>query len=224
MRTHIALLLCIMLCLCAAPPSKALDGVFMANANEAEWNAENACWVERHYIAAADEFSAFVYAPHAEEYERYGVRAPLVCEAYIGSADSERITITLDENWLIGIQTVVYLVNAELIIGENAAAVNYGSIYIESGSTLTVNGALENEAVEYASGEFRLNCGIYIRDGGTLNALNGKYTGGGKLYKSANGAVLGTEQGEALRFSNGRELSALLAQCGEYAALYAAAR
>ena len=53
MRTHIALLLCIMLCLCAAPPSKALDGVFMANANEAEWNAENACWVERHYIAAA---------------------------------------------------------------------------------------------------------------------------------------------------------------------------
>lgn len=221
MRTHIALLLCIMLCLCAAPPSKALDGVFMANANEAEWNAENACWVERHYIAAADEFSAFVYAPHAEEYERYGVRAPLVCEAYIGSADSERITITLDENWLIGIQTVVYLVNAELIIGENAAAVNYGSIYIESGSTLTVNGALENEAVEYASGEFRLNCGIYIRDGGTLNALNGKYTGGGKLYKSANGAVLGTEQGEALRFSNGRELSALLAQCGEYAALYA---
>lgn len=86
MRTHIALLLCIMLCLCAAPPSKALDGVFMANANEAEWNAENACWVERHYIAAADEFSAFVYAPHAEEYERYGVRAPLVCEAYIGSA------------------------------------------------------------------------------------------------------------------------------------------
>lgn len=221
MRTHIALLLCIMLCLCAAPPSKALDGVFMANANEAEWNAENACWVERHYIAAADEFSAFVYAPHAEEYERYGVRAPLVCEAYIGSADSERITITLDENWLIGIQTVVYLVNAELIIGENATAVNYGSIYIESGSTLTVNGTLENEAIEYVSGELRLNCGIYIRDGGTLNALNGKYTGGGKLYKSANGAALGTEQGDVLRFSNGHELSALLAQCGEYAALYA---
>lgn len=221
MRTHIALLLCLILCLCAAPPSKALDGVFMANVNETEWNVENACWVERHYIAAADEFSAFVYAAHAEEYERYGVRAPLVCEAYIGSADSERITITLDENWLIGIQTVVYLVNAELIIGENAAAVNYGSIYIESGSTLTVNGALENGAVEYASGGFRLNCGIYIRDGGTLNALNGEYTGGGKLYKSANGAALGTEQGEALRFSNGRELSALLAQCGEYAALYA---
>ena len=126
MRTHIALLLCIMLCLCAAPPSKALDGVFMANANEAEWNAENACWVERHYIAAVDEFSAFVYAPHAEEYERYGVRAPLVCEAYIGSAESERLTLTLDENWLIGIQTAVYLVNAELIIGESAAAVNYG--------------------------------------------------------------------------------------------------
>ena len=221
MRTHIALLLCLILCLCAAPPSKALDGVFMANANEAEWNAENACWVERHYIAAADEFSAFVYAAHMEEYERDGVCAPLVCEAYIGSADSERITITLDENWLIGIQTVVYLVNAELIIGENAAAVNYGSIYIESGSTLTVNGALENEAIGYASGGFRLNCGIYIRDGGTLNALNGEYTGGGKLYKSANGAALGTEQGEALRFSNGRELSALLAQCGEYAALYA---
>lgn len=221
MRTHIALLLCLILCLCAATPSKALGGIFMANVNETEWNAENACWVERHYIAAADEFSAFVYAAHAEEYERDGVRAPLVCEAYIGSADSERITITLDENWLIGIQTVVYLVNAELIIGENAAAVNYGSIYIESGSTLTVNGALENGAVEYVSGELRLNCGIYIRDGGTLNALNGEYTGGGKLYKSANGAVLGTEQGEALRFSNGRELSALLAQCGEYAALYA---
>ena len=221
MRTHIALLLCLILCLCAATPSKALGGIFMANVNETEWNAENACWVERHYIAAADEFSAFVYAAHAEEYERDGVRAPLVCEAYIGSADSERITITLDENWLIGIQTVVYLVNAELIIGENAAAVNYGSIYIESGSTLTVNGALENEAIEYASGELRLNCGIYIRDGGTLNALNGEYTGGGKLYKSANGAALGTEQGEALRFSNGHELSALLAQCGEYAALYA---
>lgn len=157
MRTHIALLLCILLCLCAAPPSKALGGIFMANANEAEWNAENACWVERHYIAAADEFSAFVYAAHAEEYERDGVRAPLVCEAYIGSAESERITITLDENWLIGIQTVVYLVNAELIIGENATVVNYGSIYIESGSTLTVNGALENEAIEYASGELRLN-------------------------------------------------------------------
>lgn len=156
----------------------------MANVNETEWNAENACWVERHYIAAADEFSAFVYAAHAEEYERDGVRAPLVCEAYIGSADSERITITLDENWLIGIQTVVYLVNAELIIGENAAAVNYGSIYIESGSTLTVNGALENEAIEYASGELRLNCGIYIRDGGTLNALNGEYTGGGKHTKA----------------------------------------
>lgn len=221
MRTHIALLLCLILCLCAATPSKALGGIFMANVNETEWNAENACWVERHYIAAADEFSAFVYAAHAEEYERDGVRAPLVCEAYIGSADSERITITLDENWLIGIQTVVYLVNAELIIGENAAAVNYGSIYIESGSTLTVNGALENEAIEYASGELRLNCGIYIRDGGTLNALNGEYTGGGKLYKSANGAALGTEQGEALRFSNGHELSALLAQCGEYTALYA---
>ena len=221
MRTHIALLLCIMLCLCAAPPSKALGGIFMANANEAEWNAENACWVERHYIAAADEFSAFVYAAHMEEYERDGVCAPLVCEAYIGSAESERLTLTLDENCLIGIQTVVYLVNAELIIGENAAAVNYGSIYIESGSMLTVNGVLENEAIEYASGELRLNCGIYIRDGGTLNALNGKYTGGGKLYKSANGAALGTEQGDVLRFSNGHEISALLAQCGEYAALYA---
>ena len=221
MRTHIALLLCILLCLCAAPPSKALGGIFMANVNEAEWNAENACWVERHYIAAADEFSAFVYAAHMEEYERDGVRAPLVCEAYIGSAESERITITLDENCLIGIQTAVYLVNAELIIGENATVVNYGSVYIESGSMLTVNGALENGAVEYASGELRLNCGIYIRDGGTLNALNGKYTGGGKLYKSANGAALGTEQGDVLRFSNGRELSALLAQCGEYAALYA---
>lgn len=221
MRTHIALLLCIILCLCAAPPSKALGGIFMANVNETEWNAENACWVERHYIAAADEFSAFVYAAHMEEYERDGVRAPLVCEAYIGSAESERLTLTLDENWLIGIQTAVYLVNAELIIGENATVVNYGSIYIESGSMLTVNGVLENEAIEYASGELRLNCGIYIRDGGTLNALNGKYTGGGKLYKSANGAALGTEQGEALRFSNGHELSALLAQCGEYAALYA---
>lgn len=221
MRTHIALLLCIILCLCAAPPSKALGGIFMANVNEAEWDAENACWVERHYIAAADEFSAFVYAAHMEEYERDGVRAPLVCEAYIGSADSERITITLDENCLIGIQTAVYLVNTELIIGESAAAVNYGSIYIESGSILTVNGVLENEAIEYASGELRLNCGIYIRDGGTLNALNGKYTGGGKLYKSANGAALGTEQGDVLRFSNGHELSALLAQCGEYTALYA---
>ena len=221
MRTHIALLLCILLCLCAAPPSKALGGIFMANVNEAEWNAENACWVERHYIAAADEFSAFVYAPRAEEYERDGVRAPLVCEAYIGSAESERLTLTLDGEWHIGIQTAVYLVNTELIIGESAAAVNYGSIYIESGSMLTVNGALENGAVEYVSGEFRLNCGIYIRDGGTLNALNGKYTGGGKLYKSANGAALGTEQGDVLRFSNGHELSALLAQCGEYAALYA---
>lgn len=221
MRTHIALLLCIMLCLCAAPPSKALGGIFMANVNEAEWNAENACWVERHYIAAEDEFSAFVYAPHAEEYERDGVRAPLVCEAYIGSDGSERITLMLDENWLIGIQTAVHLVNAELIIGENATAVNYGSIYIESGSTLTVNGTLENEAIEYVSGELRLNCGIYIRDGCTLNALNGEYKGDGKLYKSANGAALGTEQGNALRFSNGRELSALLAQCGEYAALYA---
>lgn len=221
MRTHIAMLLCIILCLCAAPPAKALDGIFMANVNEAEWNAENACWVERHYIAAADEFSAFVYATHEDEYEQDGVRAPLVCEAYIGSAESERITLTLDENWLIGIQTAVHLVNTELIIGENATAVNYGSIYIESGSTLTVNGALENEAIEYVSGEFRLNCGIYIRDGGTLNALNGKYTGGGKLYKSANGAALGTEQGDALRFSNGQELSALLAQCGEYAALCA---
>lgn len=221
MRTHIALLLCIMLCLCAAPPSKALGGIFMANVNEAEWNAENACWVERHYIAAEDEFSAFVYAPHAEEYERDGVRAPLVCEAYIGSAESERITITLDENWLIGIQTVVYLVNAELIIGENATVVNYGSVYIESSSTLTVNGALENGAVEYVSGEFRVNCGIYIRDGCTLNALNGEYKGDGKLYKSANGAALGTEQGNALYFSNGRELSVLLTQCGEYAALYA---
>ncbi len=221
MRTHIALLLCIMLCLCAAPPSKALGGIFMANVNETEWNAENACWVERHYIAAADEFSAFVYAAHMEEYERDGVRAPLVCEAYIGSAESERLTLTLDENCLIGIQTAVYLANTELIIGESAAAVNYGSIYIESGSMLTVNGVLENEAIEYASGELRLNCGIYIRDGGTLNALNGKYTGGGKLYKSANGAALGTEQGNALYFSNGRELSALLAQCGEYAALYA---
>lgn len=221
MRTHIALLLCILLCLCAASPSKALGGIFMANVNEAEWNAENACWVERHYIAAADEFSAFVYAPRAEEYERDGVRAPLVCEAYIGSAESERLTLTLDGEWHIGIQTAVYLVNTELIIGESAAAVNYGSIYIESGSMLTVNGVLENEAIEYASGELRLNCGIYIRDGGTLNALNGKYTGGGKLYKSANGAVLGTEQGDVLRFSNGRELSALLAQCGEYAALYA---
>lgn len=221
MRTHIALLLCIILCLCAAPPSKALGGIFMANVNEAEWNAENACWVERHYIAAEDEFSAFVYAPHAEEYERDGVRAPLVCEAYIGSAGSERITLTLDENWLIGIQTAVHLVNAELIIGENATAVNYGSIYIESGSTLTVNGTLENEAIEYVSGELRLNCGIYIRDGGTLNALSGEYTGDGKLHKSANGAALGTEQGDVLRFSNGQELSALLAQCGEYAALYA---
>lgn len=221
MRTHIALLLCLILCLCAATPSKALGGIFMANVNETEWNAENACWVERHYIAAADEFSAFVYAAHMEEYERDGVRAPLVCEAYIGSAESERITITLDENCLIGIQTAVYLVNAELIIGENAAAVNYGSIYIESGSMLTVNGVLENEAIEYVSGELRLNCGIYIRDGGTLNALNGEYTGGGKLYKSANGAALGTEQGDVLRFSNGHELSALLAQCGEYAALYA---
>ena len=221
MRTHIALLLCILLCLCAAPPSKALGGIFMANVNETEWNAENACWVERHYIAAADEFSAFVYAPRAEEYERDGVRAPLVCEAYIGSAESERITITLDENCLIGIQTAVYLVNAELIIGENATVVNYGSIYIESGSTLTVNGALENEAIEYASGELRLNCGIYIRDGCTLNALNGEYKGDGKLYKSANGAALGTEQGDVLRFSNGHEFSALLAQCGEYAALYA---
>ena len=221
MRTHIALLLCIILCLCAATPSKALGGIFMANANEAEWNAENACWVERHYIAAADEFSAFVYAAHMEEYERDGVCAPLVCEAYIGSADSERIMITLDENWLIGIQTAVYLVNAELIIGENATVVNYGSVYIESGSTLTVNGALENGAVEYVSGEFRLNCGIYIRDGCTLNALNGEYKGDGKLYKSANGAALGTEQGDVLRFSNGHELSALLAQCGEYAALYA---
>ncbi len=221
MRTHIALLLCIILCLCAAPPAKALDGIFMANANETEWNAENACWVERHYIAAADEFSAFVCATHAEEYERDGVRAPLVCEAYIGSAESECFTITLDSDWLIGIQTAVHLVNAELIIGENATAVNYGSIYIESGSTLTVNGALENEAIEYVSGELRLNCGIYIRDGGTLNALSGEYTGDGKLYKSANGAALGTEQGDALRFSNGQELSALLAQCGEYAALYA---
>ena len=221
MRTHIALLLCIILCLCAAPPAKALDGIFMANVNEAEWNAENACWVERHYIAAADEFSAFVYTTHAEEYERDGVRAPLVCEAYIGSNESERITLTLDENWLIGIQTAVHLVNAELIIGESATAVNYGSIYIESGSTLTVNGTLENEAIEYVSGEFRLNCGIYIRDGGTLNALSGKYTGDGKLHKSANGTALGTEQGDALRFSNGQELSALLNQCGEYAALYA---
>lgn len=221
MRTHIALLLCIMLCLCAATPSKELGGIFMANVNETEWNAENACWVERHYIAAADEFSAFVYAPRAEEYERDGVRAPLVCEAYIGSAESERLTLTLDGEWHIGIQTAVYLVNTELIIGESAAAVNYGSIYIESGSMLTVNGVLENEAIEYASGELRLNCGIYIRDGGTLNALNGKYTGGGKLYKSANGAALGTEQGDVLRFSNGHELSALLAQCGEYAALYA---
>lgn len=221
MRTHIALLLCILLCLCAASPSKALGGIFMANVNEAEWNAENACWVERHYIAAADEFSAFVYAAHMEEYERDGVRAPLVCEAYIGSAESERLTLTLDGEWHIGIQTAVYLVNTELIIGESAAAVNYGSVYIESGSMLTVNGALENEAIEYASGELRLNCGIYIRDGGTLNALNGKYTGGGKLYKSANGAALGTEQGDVLRFLNGHELSALLAQCGEYAALYA---
>lgn len=221
MRTNIALLLCIILCLCAAPPSKAHDGIFMANVNEAEWNAENACWVERHYIAAADEFSAFVYAAHAEEYERDGVRAPLVCEAYIGSAGSERLTLTLDSDWLIGIQTAVHLVNAELIIDENATVVNYGSIYIESGSTLMANGALENEAIEYVSGEFRLNCGIYIRDGGTFNALNGKYTGGGKLYKSANGAALGTEQGNALRFSNGQELSALLDQCGEYAALYA---
>ena len=221
MRTHIALLLCILLCLCAATPSKALGGIFMANVNETEWNAENACWVERHYIAAADEFSAFVYAAHMEEYERDGVRAPLVCEAYIGSAESERLTLTLDGEWHIGIQTAVYLVNTELIIGESAAAVNYGSIYIESGSMLTVNGVLENEAIEYASGELRLNCGIYIRDGGTLNALNGKYTGGGKLYKSANGAALGTEQGDVLRFSNGHELSALLAQCGEYAALYA---
>ncbi len=221
MRTHIALLLCIILCLCAAPPSKALGGIFMANVNEAEWNAENVCWVERHYIAAADEFSAFVYATHAEEYERDGLRAPLVCEAYIGSAESERLMLTLDGDWLIGIQTAVHLVNAELIIGESAAAVNYGSIYIESGSTLTVNGALENEAIEYASGELRLNCGIYIRDGGMLNALKGKYTGGGKLYKSANGAALGTEQGDALRFSNGHELSVLLDQCGEYAALYA---
>ncbi|MEI3424245.1 MAG: hypothetical protein V8Q85_04010 [Christensenellales bacterium] len=76
--------------------------------------------------------SAFVYAPHAEEYERYGVRAPLVCEAYIGSAESERLTLTLDDNWLIGIQTAVYLVNAEPIIGENATVVNYGSVYIES--------------------------------------------------------------------------------------------
>ena len=211
MRTNIALLLCIILCLCAAPPSKAHDGIFMANVNEAEWNAENACWVKRHYI---------VYATHAEEYERDGVLAPLVCEAYIGSAGSERITLTLDSDWLIGIQTAVHLVNAELIIDENATAVNYGSIYIESGSTLMVNGALENEAIEYVSGEFRLNCGIYIRDGGTLNALNGKYMGGGKLYKSANGAALGTEQGDVLRFSNGQELSALLTQCGEYAALY----
>ena len=64
-----------------------------------------------------------------EEYERDGVCAPLVCEAYIGSADSERIMITLDENWLIGIQMAVYLVNAELIIGENATVVNYGSPY-----------------------------------------------------------------------------------------------
>lgn len=221
MRTNVALLMCIILCLCVAPPSKAHDGIFMANVNEAEWNAEDACWVERHYIAAADEFSAFVYAPHAEEYERDGLHAPLVCEAYIGSAELERLTLTLDEDWLIGIQTAVHLVNAELIIGGNATAVNYGSIYIESGSTLTVNGALENEAIEYVSGEFRLNCGIYIRDGGTLNALNGEYTGDGKLYKSANGAALGTEQGEALRFSNGQELSALLDQCGEYAALYA---
>ena len=221
MRTNVALLMCIILCLCAALPSKAHDGIFMANVNEAEWSAENACWIERHYIAAADEFSAFVYAPHAEEYERDGLRAPLVCEAYIGSAELERLTLTLDEDWLIGIQTAVHLVNAELIIGGNATAVNYGSIYIESGSTLTVNGALENEAIEYVSGEFRLNCGIYMRDGGTLNALNGEYTGDGKLYKSANGAALGTEQGEALRFSNGQELSALLDQCGEYAALYA---
>lgn len=77
MRTHIALLLCLILCLCAATPSKALGGIFMTNVNETEWNAENACWIERHYIAAADEFSAFVYAAHAEEYERDGVRARL---------------------------------------------------------------------------------------------------------------------------------------------------
>ena len=36
MRTHIALLLCIILCLCAAMPSKALGGIFMANVNETE--------------------------------------------------------------------------------------------------------------------------------------------------------------------------------------------
>lgn len=222
MRIRIALLLCIMLFLCTVPPFKATDGTAMADASGIEWNAENVCWVERHYIASADEFSAFVNTKHEGEYARDGVRAPLVSEAYIGRDGAEKLLLSADEDWLIGIRTAIHIINADITIGESASVESFGSIYIESGCTLAVNGTLKNRGKEYVKGGFRLNCGIYVRDGGTLDARAGMYTGGGRLYKSANGAVTGIEHGGELRFSCAEELSAIIAQgCGEYAEIYA---
>ena len=143
MRIHIARVLLIAVIICAFQAAPALGET--GQSNSIEWNEENSCWVENVYITTEQEFFAFIDSTRSDEYELNGVSAPLLTRAYIGSAGSETLGVSLSGNYTFPIQTEFYLVNASVTAAEGANIYAFGSIHIENGSSLIINGTLDNQ-------------------------------------------------------------------------------
>ncbi len=220
MRIHIARVLLIAVIICAFQAAPALGET--GQSNSIEWNEENSCWVENVYITTEQEFFAFIGSSRSDEYELNGVSAPLLTSAYIGSAGGETLVVSLSGNYTFPIQTELHLVNASVTVAAGANVYAFGSIYIENGSSFIINGTLDNKTEYYALDDFKLNCGIYVRFGGKLDAQNGEYSGNGALYRSPGAEIPGIDIANAgLAFTSEDELIAILAEQNEYETLYA---
>ena len=224
MRIRIARVLLIAVIICAFQAAPALGETGQSNSieNSIEWNEENSCWVENVYITTEQEFFAFIDSTRSDEYELNGVSAPLLTRAYIGSAGSETLGVSLSGNYTFPIQTELYLVNASVTAAEGANIYAFGSIHIENGSSFIINGTLDNQTKYYALNDFKLNCGIYVHLGGKLDAQNGEYAGDGALYRSPGAEILGIDTANAgLAFTSEGELITILVEQSEYETLYA---